>query len=226
MPVWTPTPGWSPQQPPLPVPSSLNNPYAAPYPYPHPYPPRSQRSSGAVIAAVATSLVLGLSGVGVAVWMMNDGGTAPKAPTHTDAPTRTAGPSVEGPWGLPTLPTAPAAPVNPAPANTAALVNPTAPVTVGEPRIVGEMRSAPVRDALERARPAMDACRRPGRVERVSVLAIVSDDGTIPIVRPADDNTGDTEVANCVAGRFRDQAPIRTPGGSGIVTFTVTLAAR
>jgi hypothetical protein len=54
----------------------------------------------------------------------------------------------------------------------------------------------------------------------------VHDDGSIPIARPADDNTGDAEVARCVANRFRAMAPINTASAGGIVMFPVSLAPR
>ncbi|MFO0604538.1 MAG: hypothetical protein U0324_15255 [Polyangiales bacterium] len=37
------------------------------------------------------------------------------------------------------------------------------------------------------------------------MLAIVRPDGAVPIARPADDNDGDPDVAQCVANRFAAQ---------------------
>jgi hypothetical protein len=61
--------------------------------------------------------------------------------------------------------------------------------------------------------------------QTVSVLAIVQPNGAVPIVRPADGNEGDRNVAQCVGNRFAAQR-VASGGTSGIVTFTAHVPAR
>lgn len=99
-------------------------------------------------------------------------------------------------------------------------------VRVGEPHVVGDLSVEHLLTAFEQLPPRIQACRSQGTAQQVRVLAIVNEDGRIAIARPAEDNTGDEEVARCVANRFRAMSPIDTGGTDGIVMFSVDLAPR
>jgi len=97
-------------------------------------------------------------------------------------------------------------------------------VTLGAPRVVGTVPVGAVEEALRAAAPGMAGCASDSD-EDVEVLAIVRPDGAVPIARPADDNDGDADVAQCVANRFAAQR-VASGGGSGVVTFRAHVPAR
>ncbi len=99
-------------------------------------------------------------------------------------------------------------------------------VHVGEPNVVGDLSVDHLLAAFTQLEPRIQACRPHGATQHVRVLAIVNENGQIPIARPADDNPGDEETARCVANRFRAMSPIDTGGTDGIVMFPVELAPR
>jgi hypothetical protein len=109
-------------------------------------------------------------------------------------------------------------------ANVAPTVPQTYPVEVSPPHVIGTLSSDALEDALNDARDSMDRCRT-NTPQSVTVLAIVQPNGRVPIARPADENTGDVNVAQCVANRLRSMRVARA-GGSGIVRVTVRLMAR
>jgi serine/threonine-protein kinase len=99
-------------------------------------------------------------------------------------------------------------------------------VHVGEPNVVGDLSVDHLLTAFEQLETRVQPCRPRGATQHVRVLAIINENGQIPIARPADDNEGDEEVARCVANRFRAMSPIDTGGTDGIVMFPVALAPR
>jgi hypothetical protein len=81
-----------------------------------------------------------------------------------------------------------------------------------------------VEEALRAAVSGMASCAVANRQD-VAVLAIVRSDGVVAIARPADGNTGDGSVAQCMANRFAARRGV-THGASGIVTFSTHVSRR
>jgi len=212
---------WGPQGP-----SNLAAPHA-----PTMHVPQQPSASG----SNTTRTVLIVLGVVVALCVMCCAGTlvlgyfaADKAtePRH-QGPEMTPIPAPQSlvPTTTPTMPTMP-------PAAPAPQLVPTAPpeedeatgVVIDPPQVVGLLPVDAIERALRAAAPAMAGCGV-DEAQTVSVLAIVQPSGAVPIVRPADGNAGDRNVAQCVGNRFAAQG-VASAGTSGIVTFTAHVPAR
>lgn len=174
-----------------------------------------------------TKVVLIVLGVVVGLSVMCCGGTLLIGYFAADKATE---PRHEGPEMTPIPAPQSLVPTTPPPAPAPQLV-PTAPpaeeatgVVVDPPQIVGLLPVDAIEQALRAATPAMASCGT-GSAQTVSVLAIVQPNGSVPIVRPADSNAGDRNVAQCVGNRFAAQG-VASGGTSGIVTFTAHVPAR
>jgi serine/threonine-protein kinase len=189
-------------------------------------PPRRSRTAllaGGVIAALAGLCCVGSIAAGYFATGSSDpsqddrqGPHMTPLPTPAQQMVPTTSPPAQAPqmvpMGTPEATRAPAA------------MAPGVGVAVDEPRVVGLMEPDAVERALRAATPAMDRCRV-ATAQTVTVLAIVQSNGRVVINRPADENTGDPSVAQCVGNRFASQT-IDAAGSGGIVTFTAHLAAR
>lgn len=98
-------------------------------------------------------------------------------------------------------------------------------MTIGEPRIVGEIPFSPVFRIVRASARSLDACRTASAATvRVHLhLAL----GEIRLAVPAPDDPGPRAAATCVANRIAAAFPSGfEPETSGIIIVPVTLAAR
>lgn len=101
---------------------------------------------------------------------------------------------------------------------------PSSEFRIHEPRAIGSLRTGDVFALAERSTSQLRRCRR-AQAHRVLVQLLVGPDGAINIAQPDSENTGDAEVARCVANVLKDNGPL-PDGSDGIGWVRVDVPAR
>jgi serine/threonine-protein kinase len=224
-------------------------------PAPPPPAPGATGRHRAVWAGLAAIVLLCAVGGGLAAWaVLRADSASPSAPPPALGGSPPAAPSPVPPAHTPGAPI-PAAPAQPAPAPPplgsvadpfGQLVDtvlgtvgegivggppplpeqdPATGVTLFEPRGVGQIDLAAVRQALVAARPGFAACRPPASPVTVRLRATVTS-GHLVALEPSSTNTAPPTAAACVSGALQRVLPAGWSPGQGVVFLEVALASR